>query len=168
MQAYLKFSRILTAVLLPLSHIDTAPVVEPYAPPTGDVNFGIIAAIVCKNDALAERLKAAKGGGQTELIPLAFCENILEYIAASDLYFGKSGSGIAEPSFFGVPSAVWHFSEYYSIPFSCMQISPVVWMWSLVLPLCLGLSWMRTSNVRSSPFPSRISGIAGISHLVPG
>ena len=47
MQAYLKFSRILTAVLLPLSHIDTAPVVEPYAPPTGDVNFGIIAAIVC-------------------------------------------------------------------------------------------------------------------------
>ena len=61
-----------------------------------------------KNDALAERLKAAKGGGQTELIPLAFCENILEYIAASDLYFGKSGSGIAEPSFFGVPSGITH------------------------------------------------------------
>ena len=45
----MQFSRILIAALLPLQHIehiDTAPF-EPYAPPTGDINFGIIAAIVC-------------------------------------------------------------------------------------------------------------------------
>lgn len=45
----MQFSRILIAALLPLQHIehiDTA-LFEPSAPPTGDINFGIIAAIVC-------------------------------------------------------------------------------------------------------------------------
>ncbi len=47
MQQYLKLSRILTAVLLPLPHMEPNVSVEPFAPPTGDINLGIIAAIVC-------------------------------------------------------------------------------------------------------------------------
>ena len=49
MQMYKSLQRILTAVLLPLQHLENSSLqqIEPFAPPTGDINFGIIAAIVC-------------------------------------------------------------------------------------------------------------------------
>ena len=49
MQMYKSLPRILTAVLLPLQHLENSSLqqIEPFAPPTGDINFGIIAAIVC-------------------------------------------------------------------------------------------------------------------------
>lgn len=49
MQMYMNLPRICTAVLLPLQHIDHSSMQEiaPFAPPTGDIHFGIIAAILC-------------------------------------------------------------------------------------------------------------------------
>ncbi len=49
MQMYKTLPHIITAVLLPLQRIYPSPIEqpEPFAPPTGDINFGIIAAVVC-------------------------------------------------------------------------------------------------------------------------
>lgn len=71
-------------------------------------NLPINVIAVCgKNPELYDRLKDLKGD-LTDFYPLPFCQNILEYISASDLYFGKSGSGILEPAFFNVPIVVTH------------------------------------------------------------
>lgn len=67
-----------------------------------------VIAVCGKNPELYDRLKNLKGSGSTDFYPLPFCKNILEYISASDLYFGKSGSGILEPAFFNVPIVVTH------------------------------------------------------------
>ena len=65
--------------------------------------------VICgKNPELYKRLKAVKTSSATDFYPFGFCDNILEYISASDLYFGKSGSGLLEPAFFGVPIIVTH------------------------------------------------------------
>lgn len=55
-----------------------------------------------------QKLKAEKGKGNTSFYPYGFCNNALELIASSDLYLGKSGSGLLEPAFFGVPIIVTH------------------------------------------------------------
>ena len=49
MQMYKTLPHILTAVLLTPQHLENTALqqIEPFAPPTGDINFGIIAAIVC-------------------------------------------------------------------------------------------------------------------------
>lgn len=49
MQMYRTLPHILTAVLLTPQHLENTALqqIEPFAPPTGDINFGIIAAIVC-------------------------------------------------------------------------------------------------------------------------
>ncbi len=62
---------------------------------------------VCgKNEELYSYLKSLKVGENTELVPQGFTTRILEFIAASDLFMGKSGNIIAEPTFFGVPSVI--------------------------------------------------------------
>lgn len=54
------------------------------------------------------KLKQEKSKGNTSFYPYGFCENVLEMIASADLYLGKSGSGILEPAFFGVPNIITH------------------------------------------------------------
>lgn len=59
-----------------------------------------------KNQELFEHFKTLSVGENTTFLPQGFCTTILQYIAASDLFLGKSGNIIAEPTFFGVPSIV--------------------------------------------------------------
>ncbi|MBO5481232.1 MAG: hypothetical protein J6A63_08610 [Clostridia bacterium] len=67
-----------------------------------------IVAVCGKNPELHERLKQLKTKGNTSFYPYGFCENVLEMIASSDLYLGKSGNGLMEPTFYGVPIIVTH------------------------------------------------------------
>ena len=67
--------------------------------------------VVCgKNPELHERLQklAGESRGNLKLYPFGFTEKVLELIALSDLYLGKSGNGLMEPAFFGVPIVVTH------------------------------------------------------------
>ncbi len=62
---------------------------------------------VCgKNEELFAHFKTLGVGGNTTFLPQGYCTAILQYIAASDLFLGKSGNIIAEPTFFGVPSII--------------------------------------------------------------
>ena len=72
-----------------------------------DLPINLIA-ICGKNPELKARLDKLGTGLKTAFYPFAFCENILEYISASDLYLGKSGSGLLEPAFFRIPIVVTH------------------------------------------------------------
>ena len=68
--------------------------------------------VVCgKNPELYERLSKFKSKGKLSFYPYGFCENVLELIASSDLYLGKSGNGLAEAAFYGVPIVVTHSSN---------------------------------------------------------
>jgi processive 1,2-diacylglycerol beta-glucosyltransferase len=68
--------------------------------------------VVCgKNPELYERLSQLKSKGNLSFYPYGFCENVLELIASSDLYLGKSGNGLAEAAFYGVPIVVTHSSN---------------------------------------------------------
>ena len=63
--------------------------------------------IICgKNPEKEARLKALKSKGNTTIYAHGFCENPMEFIALSDLYLGKSGNGLMEAAFFGVPIVV--------------------------------------------------------------
>ena len=65
--------------------------------------------VVCgKNPELHRRLKELKSKGNLKLYPFGFTNKVLELIALSDLYLGKSGNGLMEPAFFGVPIVVTH------------------------------------------------------------
>ncbi len=68
-----------------------------------DADMRIIA--VCgKNEEGAERLRALRPGGKTRLDVYGFAENMLELMAMSDIFVGKSGANsMAEPTFFGMP-----------------------------------------------------------------
>lgn len=80
-----------------------------------------------KNESLFERFKQAKVGEKLRFLPQGFCQNILEYIAAADLFLGKSGNIIAEPTFFGVPSIITthstniekYIADYYTRSVGC-------------------------------------------------
>lgn len=83
---------------------------------------------VCgKNEELYEKFKDMKTGEKIDFRPQDFCKNILEYIAASDIFLGKSGNIIAEPTFFGVPSIITNHStniekfiaDYYTKEVGC-------------------------------------------------
>lgn len=68
--------------------------------------------VVCgKNPELHERLLKLKSKGNLSFYPYGFCDNVLELIASSDLYLGKSGNGLAEAAFYGVPIVVTHSSN---------------------------------------------------------
>jgi lipid A disaccharide synthetase len=65
--------------------------------------------MVCgKNPELHERLLKLKSKGNLSFYPYGFCDNILELISSSDLYLGKSGSGLLEVAFYGVPMVITH------------------------------------------------------------
>ncbi len=70
-----------------------------------DVN---IVAVCGKNPKLVERLNELQSKGHTKLYTFGYLENPLPYIAASDLYMGKSGNGLAEAAFYSVPIVVTH------------------------------------------------------------
>jgi UDP-N-acetylglucosamine:LPS N-acetylglucosamine transferase/O-antigen ligase len=74
-----------------------------------------IVALCGTNDKLAEHLaKLAESCPENiKLIALGFTDKIIKYIAASDLYVGKSGANsIAEPASLGVPIIVNKCSTY--------------------------------------------------------
>ncbi len=62
---------------------------------------------VCgKNEELYQHFKSLSTGENITFLPQGFSQDILHYIAASDLFLGKSGNIIAEPTFYGVPSII--------------------------------------------------------------
>ncbi len=66
---------------------------------------------VCgKNKALYEYFLTLKSKGNTVFKPQGLTEHIFPIFAASDLFCGKSGNMIAEPTFFGVPSIITKFA----------------------------------------------------------
>ena len=65
------------------------------------------------NDSLFERLSQINNTGNIRLIPISFTNDVLKYIAAADLFCGKSGANsMAEPAFFGVPIIVTRSITY--------------------------------------------------------
>lgn len=63
-----------------------------------------IIAVTGKNEKLYNELSNLRNEGQTKVLVVPFVPNILNHIAASDLFCGKSGANaIAEAVFFGVP-----------------------------------------------------------------
>jgi UDP-N-acetylglucosamine:LPS N-acetylglucosamine transferase len=65
------------------------------------------------NERLFERLSEIKETGSIKLIPISFTNDVLKYIAAADLFCGKSGANsMAEPAFFGVPIIVTRSITY--------------------------------------------------------
>lgn len=76
-----------------------------------DIPLTLIA--VCgKNPKLVEYLKTLKVHSAVTFVPLGFTPVILNYISASDLYLGKSGNGINESTFFGVPAIITSYTNY--------------------------------------------------------
>jgi hypothetical protein len=62
---------------------------------------------VCgKNQELYEYFKTLKPTEEVTFLPQGFITNIFEYMVASDLFCGKAGNMIVEPTFFGVPSII--------------------------------------------------------------
>ena len=70
-----------------------------------------IVAICGKNVKLHEKLKSATVPENINFFNLSFTNDMIKYIAASDIFMGKSGaSSMAEPRFFGVPMIVTMFA----------------------------------------------------------
>lgn len=67
---------------------------------------------VCgKNEELYQYFKTIKHEGKCDFRPIGFTEQIFDYIAASDIFCGKSGANISwEVCFFGVPQIVTHYA----------------------------------------------------------
>ena len=66
-----------------------------------------VIAICGTNDVLKTRLDKLTAPGNIKLISLGYTEDILEYIALSDLFCGKAGANaLAEAGYFGVPIIV--------------------------------------------------------------
>ena len=86
-----------------------------------DLDITVIA-ICGMNKKLYNKLKALKPNPGVNLVVEGYCENTLQYIAASDLFLGKSGaSSVAEPTYFGVAEIITKYAtsmekdnaEYY-------------------------------------------------------
>ena len=62
---------------------------------------------VCgKNQELYEYFKSLKPTEEVTFLPQGFITNIFEFMKASDIFLGKAGNMIAEPTFFGIPSII--------------------------------------------------------------
>lgn len=59
-----------------------------------------------KNEKLYDRFKNLNVNFNVIFVPLPMTDDILKYIAACDLFVGKGGNSIAEPTFFGHASIV--------------------------------------------------------------
>ncbi len=67
----------------------------------------VLFALCGTNEKLPAKLAAIKSAPNVRIVAVPFTDRILEYIAASDLFCGKSGANsMAEPAFFGVPIMV--------------------------------------------------------------
>lgn len=94
-----------------------------------DLPINIIA-ICGKNRKLTKKFKQFKVGKNTKFYPLGFVTNIFDYINSADLFCGKAGNMLAEPTFFGVPSIVSglstgienHIADYYADYVKCAII----------------------------------------------
>ena len=65
------------------------------------------------NEELYRRLNEIRDTGSIRLIPVSFTNDVLKYVAAADLFCGKSGANsMAEPAFFGVPIIVTRCITY--------------------------------------------------------
>lgn len=74
-----------------------------------DADWDVNLVAVCgKNPKLVDKLNALQSKGHTSLHVFGYLPNPLPYIAASDLYMGKSGNGLAEAAFYNVPIVVTH------------------------------------------------------------
>lgn len=74
-----------------------------------DLDWEVNLVAVCgKNPKLEAKLGALKSKGHTDLHVFGYLKNPLPYIAAADLYMGKSGNGLAEAAFYNVPIVVTH------------------------------------------------------------
>lgn len=69
-----------------------------------------VIAVCGKNQELVEKLSKLEVTDEVTFIPLGFTTNMLEYQASCDLFCGKSGNIIAEPTFFGHPSIITNFA----------------------------------------------------------
>lgn len=69
-----------------------------------------IIAVCGKNEDMKSYLETLEVNEKVTFIPLSFTPRMLEYIAASDLFLGKSGNIISEPTFFGIPSIITGFA----------------------------------------------------------
>lgn len=66
---------------------------------------------VCgKNQELFNYFKSLETTSEVTFMPFSFTTRILELEAAADLFCGKSGNIIAEPTFFGVPSIITNYA----------------------------------------------------------
>ncbi len=63
------------------------------------------------NKKLYERLKKLECTPEITFVPHGFAENMLELQAAADIFCGKSGNMLAEPTFYGNPSIVNHYAN---------------------------------------------------------
>ena len=70
-----------------------------------------VVAMCGTNDALYQKLSEITSTDEVTFRPYAFTDKILEIEAAADIFCGKSGNILAEPTFFGVPSMVTHFAN---------------------------------------------------------
>ncbi|MDE6373084.1 MAG: hypothetical protein K2L72_01145, partial [Clostridia bacterium] len=76
-----------------------------------DLNVTLIP--VCgKNEELFNELSGWQSGGRCDFRPVGFTEKMSEYMAAADLFCGKSGANVfAEACFFGVPQIVTKYAS---------------------------------------------------------
>lgn len=66
---------------------------------------------VCgKNEELYREFVKIKHVGKCDFRPVGYTDQIFDYIAAADIFCGKSGSIFAEVCFFGVPQIVTHYA----------------------------------------------------------
>ena len=65
-----------------------------------------VIAVCGKNEKLLEYFGSLVPTKEVTFVPLGFTERILEYQAASDIFCGKSGNILAEPTFFGNPTII--------------------------------------------------------------
>jgi UDP-N-acetylglucosamine:LPS N-acetylglucosamine transferase len=86
-----------------------------------DLNITVIA-ICGKNKKLYRKLNELKPNPGVDLVVEGFCEQLLNYLAASDVFLGKSGaSSVAEPTYFGLAEIITKYAtsmerdnaEYY-------------------------------------------------------
>jgi processive 1,2-diacylglycerol beta-glucosyltransferase len=86
-----------------------------------DLEITVIA-ICGKNKKLYEMLSSLTPNPNVHLVVQGFCDNLLNYLAAADVFLGKSGaSSVAEPTYFGLAEIITKYAtsmekdnaEYY-------------------------------------------------------
>ncbi len=76
-------------------------------------NLPVTLVVACgKNEKLLAELSLLKCGGNCELRPIGYTDRLNEYIAAADLFCGKSGANtLSEATFAGVPQIITNYAS---------------------------------------------------------